>query len=67
MDADSQLKDTLEITVANAIARMEILNEVADRRCVFHEYKEWLAEPLSIDVWALPRNWNVDRKKEVDL
>ncbi len=67
MDPNSELKGTLEIIVSNAVSRMEGLKDVADRRAVFHEYKEWLAEPLSVDVWALPRNWHKEKKKEVDF
>ena len=58
MDADSQLLDTLHITVSNAVSRMEKLRESADRRCLFHEYKEWLSEEIRDDVWALPADWN---------
>ncbi len=58
MDADSQLKDTLHITVNNAVSRMEALKDPADRRCLFHEYKEWLSENLNDEVWAIPANWN---------
>ena len=54
MDEDSQLKDTLHITVTNVVARMGALTDPADRRCLFHEYKEWLGEDLSDEVWAIP-------------
>ena len=54
MDVDSQLKDTLYITVNNAVSRMEELKDPADRRCLFHEYKEWLGEDLRDEVWAIP-------------
>jgi len=57
MNADSQLKDTLNITVTNAVSRMETLKDPADRRCLFHEYKEWLGEDLNDEVWAIPANW----------
>ena len=57
MDADSQLKDTLQITVSNAVYRMETLKSPADRRCIFHEYKEWLGKDLSDEVWAIPADW----------
>ena len=33
---------------------MEELKDPADRRCLFHEYKEWLGEDLSDEVWAIP-------------
>ena len=57
MDADSQLKDTLHITVSHAVSRMELLKDPFDRRCLFYEYKEWLGEDLSDEVWAIPANW----------
>ncbi len=63
MDADSQLKDTLAITVSNAIARLESLSNAADRRCIFHEYKEWLEQDVDDEVWALPTNWNYEKQK----
>ena len=55
---DSQLKDTLQLTVAHAVSRMEALREAADRRCLFHEYKEWLGEDINAEVWAIPTTWN---------
>ena len=55
MDADSQLKDTLQITLTHAVSRMEALRDPADRRCLFHEYKEWLSEDINDDVWVIPR------------
>jgi len=58
MDADSQLKDTLHITVTHAVSRMRVLGDTADRRCLFHEYKEWLREDVSDEIWAIPANWN---------
>jgi len=56
--ADSQLKDTLQATVTHAVSRMEALKDAADRRCLFHEYKEWLREDINDEVWAIPTNWN---------
>ena len=58
MEADSQLKDTLQITVTNAVFRMETLKDPSDRRCLFNEYKEWLGEEINDEVWAIPSNWN---------
>ncbi len=58
MDPDSELKDTLVKTVNNAVSRMELLREAADRRCLFHEYKEWLKNDGNDDVWAIPSDWN---------
>ena len=46
MDADSQLKETLKIALNNAVSRMEQLKDPSDRRCLFHEYKEWLGEDI---------------------
>ena len=54
MDADSQLKGILKIAVQNAVSRMEALKEPSDRRCIFHEYKEWLGENINDEVWAIP-------------
>ena len=54
MDADSQLTETLQLTVNNAVLRMETLKGAADRLCVFHEYKEWLGENINDEVWAIP-------------
>ena len=58
LDADSQLTDTLHITVKNAVSRMELLGNTADRRCLFNEYKEWLGEDVSDEVWAMPTGWS---------
>ena len=55
MGADSKLKETLRIAVNNAVSRMEQLNDPSDRRCLFHEYKEWLGENINDDVWVIPR------------
>ena len=54
MDVDSQLKEILKIAVKNAVSRMEALEENSDRRCVFHEYKEWLGQNINDEVWAIP-------------
>ena len=55
MDADSQLKEILHLAVNNAVLRMQALKEPADRRCLFHEYKEWLGTDINDEVWAIPR------------
>ena len=54
MNADDQLKKILHMSVRNAVARMEILKEPSDRRCVFNEYKEWLGETIDNEVLAIP-------------
>ncbi len=54
MDVDSQLKEILKLAVKNAVSRMETLQESSDRRCIFHEYKEWLGENINNEVWAIP-------------
>ena len=54
MNADKELKDILHMVVNNAVSRMEILKSPADRRCVFHEYKEWLGESIDDEVLAIP-------------
>ncbi len=54
MDSDSQLKETLKIALKNAVSRIEALEEPSDRRCIFHEYKEWLGQNINDEVWAIP-------------
>ena len=54
MNADQQLKDILHMVVNNAVSRMKILSSPSDRRCVFHEYKEWLGESINDEVLAIP-------------
>jgi len=54
MNADKQLKDILHMAVKNAVSRMKILRSAADRRCLFHEYKEWLGESINDEVLAIP-------------
>ena len=54
MNADRELKDILQIAVKNAVSRMETLRSPADRRCLFHEYKEWLGESINDEVLAIP-------------
>ena len=54
MKADQALKDTLHMAVKNAVSRMKILKSPADRRCLFHEYKEWLGESIDDEVLAIP-------------
>tara|TARA_Y100001978_G_scaffold112045_1_gene99952 strand:- start:190 stop:384 length:195 start_codon:yes stop_codon:yes gene_type:complete len=54
MNADKELKDILQIAVKNAVSRMETLRSPADRRCLFHEYKEWLGESINDEVLAIP-------------
>ena len=63
MDADSQLKDTLAVTVSHAISRIEVLNNACDRRCIFQEYKEWLEQDVDDEVWALPADWNFEKQQ----
>ena len=33
---------------------MKILRSPGDRRCVFHEYKEWLGKSIDDEVLAIP-------------
>ena len=54
MNADMQLKDILHMAVNNAVSRMKTLRSLADRRCLFHEYKEWLGESIDNEVLAIP-------------
>ena len=54
MNADKELKDILYMAVKNAVSRMKIVRSPADRRCLFHEYKEWLGESINDEVLAIP-------------
>tara|TARA_B100000579_G_scaffold117625_1_gene94535 strand:+ start:57 stop:251 length:195 start_codon:yes stop_codon:yes gene_type:complete len=54
MNADNELKDILHMAVNNSVSRMKILRSPGDRRCVFHEYKEWLGESIDDEVLAIP-------------
>ena len=54
MNSDKELKDILHMAVKNAVSRMKILRSPADRRCLFHEYKEWLGESIDDEVLAIP-------------
>ncbi len=57
MNDDNNLKLTLHKVVSYAVQRMESEKDIDVRRCIFHEYKEWLG--TSIDDWvlALPNDW----------
>ena len=54
MNPDKELKDILQMAVKNAVSRMKIVRSPADRRCLFHEYKEWLGESINDEVLAIP-------------
>ena len=54
MNPDKELKDILHMVVNNAVSRMKTLRSPADRRCLFHEYKEWLGESIDDKVLAIP-------------
>ena len=54
MNDDSKLKQVLHLAVNHAVSRMEALTDPGDRRCLFHEYKEWLREDINDEVWAIP-------------
>tara|TARA_Y100001968_G_C18936204_1_gene516615 strand:- start:2 stop:196 length:195 start_codon:yes stop_codon:yes gene_type:complete len=54
MNADKQLKEILQMSVNNAVSRMETLKEPSDRRCLFNEYKEWLGKSIDDEVLAIP-------------
>ena len=54
MNADKELKEILHMAINNAVSRMKILRRPGDRRCVFHEYKEWLGESIDDEVLAIP-------------
>ena len=53
MNPDKELKDILHMVVNNAVSRMKTLRSPADRRCLFHEYKEWLGESIDDEVLAI--------------
>ena len=57
MDTDFKLKESLYEAVNNAVLRIEKLKDPADRRCLFHEYKEWLGEDINNEVWAIPTDF----------
>tara|TARA_B100000700_G_C14747385_1_gene715834 strand:- start:201 stop:395 length:195 start_codon:yes stop_codon:yes gene_type:complete len=54
MNADKQLKEILKMSINNAVLRMETLTDPSDRRCLFHEYKEWLGKCIDDEVLAIP-------------
>ena len=54
MNADKHLEDILHIAAKNTVSRMKTLRSPADRRCLFHEYKEWLGESIDDEVLAIP-------------
>jgi len=54
MNPDKELKDILHMVVNNAVSRIKTFRSPADRRCVFHEYKEWLGESIDDEVLAIP-------------
>ena len=57
MSDDKDLKLTLRNVVSYAVLRMESASDVSIRRCIYQEYKEWLA--ASVDDWVLvlPNDW----------
>ena len=54
MNPDKELKAILHMAVNNAVSRMKVLRSPTDRRCVFHEYKEWLGESIDDEILAIP-------------
>tara|TARA_Y100001968_G_C19301322_1_gene689211 strand:- start:449 stop:646 length:198 start_codon:yes stop_codon:yes gene_type:complete len=57
MDEDNKLKSTLHEVVLYAVRRMELANDPKTKRCIFHEYKEWLGNSIDDWVLALPHEW----------
>ncbi len=57
MSDDNDLKLTLQEVLTNAVNRMESATEAKTRRCIFHEYKEWLGSSIDDWVLALPNDW----------
>ena len=54
MNADKELKDILQMALKNAVSRIKLIRSPGDRRCLFHEYKEWLGESIDDEVLAIP-------------
>ena len=54
MNANNELKNILHMVVNNAVSRMKIVRSPSDRRCLFHEYKEWLGKSIDDEVLAIP-------------
>ncbi len=50
-----ELKHTLQKIVSYAVLRMESENDPNIRRCIFHEYREWLGPSIDDWVLALPK------------
>ena len=57
MSYDDELKFTLHKVVSYAVHRMESTSDANIRRCIFHEYKEWLGSSIDDWVLALPSEW----------
>ena len=53
MNADKHLNEILHMAVNNPVSRMKNLRNPADRRCLFHKYKEWLGESVDDEVLAI--------------
>ena len=58
MNKNKALKKTLHDVVLHAVNRMEYMTDDKNRRCIFHEYKEWLGSSIDDWVLSLPNNWN---------
>ena len=54
---DYDLKSTLHKVVAYAVMRMESSSDANVRKCIFHEYKEWLGSSVDDWVLVLPNDW----------
>ncbi len=57
MRDENDLKLTLHKVVTYAVWRMESASDANIRRCIFHEYKEWLGTTIDDWVLALPNDW----------
>ena len=63
MDKYNDLKDTLALTVSNAISRIELLEREGDRNSIINEYKEWLEQDIEEEIWSLPFDWNYEKQE----
>ena len=64
MNADNDLKSTIQNIISHVVMRMECANDSSLRRCLFQEYKEWLGNSIDDWVLALPQDW---QKEEENL
>ncbi len=56
MSSDHDLKLVLREIVNYAVSRIESVSDPKTKRCIFHEYKEWLGSSIDDWVLVLPNN-----------